>query len=86
MNDKFNVKCPVLPVKGYTLDIPLNTPEGKECITLFNKTRTHYLFKDKAFVAVFLNDDKLRIAAFGDLSGIDKSFDPRRVKYLINGI
>jgi len=70
----FGLVCPVIPVKGYTFDIPTDSPAAK----------LHFAFKDIAFVAVMFEPGKWRIAAFGDLSGQDKSFDPRRVRFLKN--
>jgi D-amino-acid dehydrogenase len=64
----------VIPVKGYSFDIPTEMVHPK----------FHLSFKDKGFVATYFDENKWRIAAFGDLSGIDKSFDPRRVRYLKN--
>lgn len=74
MKKNFGLICPVMPVKGYTFDIPTDTPFEK----------LHLAFKDIAFVSVMFEPGKWRIAAFGDLSGQDKSFDPRRVRFLKN--
>ncbi|CDW79422.1 d-amino acid dehydrogenase small subunit [Stylonychia lemnae] len=74
LRENFRLICPVIPVKGYTMDIPTDLPNQK----------THLGFRDIAFVATYLEPGYLRIAAFGDLSGQDKSFDPRRVRFLKN--
>jgi len=67
-----DIVCPVVPVKGYSFDVPTSVDHAK----------MHFAFKDIAFVAVMLEGGIMRIAAFGDLSGQDKSFDPRRVRFL----
>eukprot|EP00347_Sterkiella_histriomuscorum_P006186 403353731 len=74
LKTNFNLVCPVIPVKGYTMDIPSDAPMNK----------IHFGFKDIAFVATHIDPGYWRIAAFGDLSGQDKSFDPRRVRFLKN--
>ena len=76
MKDNFGLICPVIPIKGYSFDIPTDFPDHS----------LHFQFKSEAFVATFSNykPGTWRIAAFGDLSGQDKSFDPRRVRYLKN--
>lgn len=48
-----------MPVKGYTFDIPTKTLTDK----------LHLSFRDIAFVATYIGDGKIRVAAFGDLSG-----------------
>ena len=63
-----------MPIKGYTFDITTDTPVSGY----------HLSFKDKGFVATHYQPDKIRIAAFGDVSGQDKGLDPRRVRYLKN--
>lgn len=63
-----------MPVKGYSFDIPTDIPAKG----------LHFLFKSEAFVATLIEPGTWRIAAFGDVSGQDKEFDPRRVRYLKN--
>lgn len=74
MKTNFGLLCPVLPVKGYSFDTKTDSPVSDY----------HLSFKDKAFVATHYDATTMRIAAFGDLAGIDKSLDPRRVRYLKN--
>lgn len=74
MKENFGLNCPVIPIKGYSFDIPTDLPDNK----------LHFQFKSEAFVATNYQPGIWRIAAFGDLSGQDKSFDPRRVRYLKN--
>lgn len=59
MKKNFGLICPVIPVKGYTMDIPTDTPMNK----------IHFGFKDIGFVATHIDPGYWRIAAFGDLSG-----------------
>lgn len=61
-------------MKGYSFDMPTDTPSQG----------LHLNFKSEACVATNYKEGTWRIAAFGDLSGQDKSFDPRRVRYLKN--
>jgi glycine/D-amino acid oxidase-like deaminating enzyme len=79
----FGIYCPVIPVKGYTFDIPLSKEDQVMLNTNSENVTTHISFRDKAFAATFLSD-RIRIAGFGDLSGSDLSFDPKRVRYLKN--
>ncbi len=74
MKENFGLICPVIPIKGYSFDMPNEYPSHG----------LHFQFKSEAFVATNLKVGIWRIAAFGDLSGQDKSFDPRRVRYLKN--
>lgn len=74
LKQNFGLICPVIPVKGYSFDMPTDTPSHG----------LHLQFKSEAFVATNYKEGVWRIAAFGDLSGQDKSFDPRRVRYLKN--
>ena len=74
MQSNFGLLCPVLPVKGYSFDTKTNAPVSEY----------HLSFKDKGWVATHFEENTMRIAAFGDLAGIDKSLDPRRVRYLKN--
>lgn len=59
VKDHFGLVCPVVPVKGYTFDIPTDLEPAK----------LHLAFKDIAFVAVMFEPGKWRIAGFGDMSG-----------------
>ena len=74
MKDNFGLSCPVVPIKGYSFDMPTKVP--------FHDV--HFQFKSEAFVATYLKEGVWRVAAFGDVAGQDKSFDPRRVRYLKN--
>jgi glycine/D-amino acid oxidase-like deaminating enzyme len=55
----FGLVCPVVPVKGYSFDVPVDTPHAG----------MHFAFKDAAFVAVMIEPGIMRVAGFGDLSG-----------------
>ncbi len=55
----FGLVVPVVPVKGYTFDIPTDITPAK----------LHLAFKDVAFVAVMFEPGKWRIAGLGDMSG-----------------
>jgi glycine/D-amino acid oxidase-like deaminating enzyme len=59
LKDNFGLICPVIPIKGYTFDIPTDTEDK----------RVHFNFRDRAFVATRLSENKWRIAAFGDIAG-----------------
>lgn len=74
LKEQLRLVCPVVPVKGYSFNILTKTDHHK----------MHLYFRDKGYVATYIADSTWRIAAFGDLSGMDKSFDPRRVRYLKN--
>lgn len=74
LKQNFGLICPVIPVKGYSFDMPTDTPSHG----------LHLQFKSEAFVATNYKEGIWRVAAFGDISGQDKSFDPRRVRYLKN--
>ncbi len=74
VKENFGLICPVIPIKGYSFDMPTDTPSHG----------LHFQFKSEAFVATNIKEGVWRIAAFGDVSGQDKSFDPRRVRYLKN--
>ena len=59
MKDNFGLICPVIPIKGYSFDIPTDMPS----------TGYHLQFKSEAFVATNYKPGTWRIAAFGDISG-----------------
>jgi glycine/D-amino acid oxidase-like deaminating enzyme len=59
LKDNFGLICPIVPVKGYTFDIPTDSPSFG----------LHFLFKAEAFVATNYKPGVWRIAGFGDLSG-----------------
>lgn len=59
MKEHFGLLCPVIPVKGYTFDIPTDTPNH----------RVHLSFKNYGFVATNYEAGKWRIAGFGDIAG-----------------
>ena len=72
MKQSFGLICPVIPIKGYSFNMPTDTPSHGY----------HFQFKSEAFVATNYKQGVWRVAAFGDLSGQDKSPDPRRVLHL----
>jgi glycine/D-amino acid oxidase-like deaminating enzyme len=59
LKENFGLICPVVPVKGYSFDMPTDMPSHG----------LHLQFKSEAFVATNYKPGVWRIAAFGDLSG-----------------
>ncbi len=59
LKSNFGLICPVIPIKGYSFDMPTDTPSHG----------LHLQFKSEAFVATNYKEGVWRIAAFGDLSG-----------------
>lgn len=67
------VRCPVLPLKSYSFDMPTQAPPLHSL-----------LFEDKHFSACSLRNGMLRVNIYGDLAGFDQSFDARRIRNLLN--
>jgi len=62
------VKCPLVPLKGYTFEIQAksNVFESKKIL----------IFEDfKITAAPCLTGDAWKITAFGDIAGLDKNTD-----------
>lgn len=76
VKNNFGLTVPVIPVKGYTMDIPTDVGNHK----------WQFVFKKPEFVATYLEPGYWRVAGFGDIAGQDKSFDPRRVRFLKNAV
>lgn len=76
VKSNFGLTVPVVPVKGYSMDIPTDVGNHK----------IHFGFKAPECVTTYIEPGYWRLAALGDLAGQDKSFDPRRVRYLKNSI
>jgi len=70
---QLRVRCPVLPLKSYSFDMPTSAAPLNSL-----------LFEDKHFSACYLKDGLLRVNIFGDLAGFDQSFDARRIRNLLN--
>ena len=70
---QLGVRCPVLPLKSYSFDMPSSA-----------HPLTSLLFEDKHFSVCCLKEGMLRVNIYGDLAGFDQSFDARRIRNLLN--
>lgn len=70
---QLGVRCPVLPLKYYSFDMPTSAQPD-----------TSLIFEDKHFSACSLKQGMLRVNIYGDLAGFDQSFDARRIRNLLN--
>ena len=64
----------MLPLKAISLDMPCEY------------TDLAWIFEDKHFTAVPNGKGQVRVYGFGDLIGLDFSFDKRRTRNLLNVI
>lgn len=56
-----SVRCPVLPLKSYSFDMPTTT----------TSPNCSLIFEDKHFSACYIKDGLLRVNIYGDLAGFD---------------
>lgn len=75
--NKLNVRCLLAPVKGYTLSIPVeNFPMGVQTIVSDENKRM-------SFAQI---GQKIRIAAFAEFMGRDKSISEKRRKQIVKNL
>jgi len=70
---QLGVRCPVVPLKSYSFDMPSSA-----------HPLTSLIFEDKHFSACCLKEGMLRVNIYGDFAGFDQSFDGRRIRNLLN--
>lgn len=75
LSEQLRVFSPLLPVKGYSLEMDSQSPNSK----------THLMFEDSNLQAGQIGSDKWQITGFGDMGGsYDFGVAPRRVRQFRN--
>ena len=76
LNQTLGVFAPIVPIRGYTFDVPTTTPF----------IDTHLMFHKSALQAVQLTDGMWKMTAFGDIAGLSFDLDQRRVRTAKNTV
>jgi len=72
LSQMLSIRCPVLPLKSYSFDMPTEFVD------------TALVFEDKNFTVSNITTGLVRVNGFGDFAGFDTSFDKRRIRNLLN--
>lgn len=79
MWDTLKHSCPVIGVKGYSLDLV------SDCLTLTNKC-LYIGSGDKFLCIVPVEQGRWRITTYGDIAGNSNCIDPKRIKQIETSI
>lgn len=67
-----------MPIKGYSFDIPIPNDNDVK--------KMHMVLRNEGYAITYLNPSFWRVSGFGDVSGLDKSIEPKRKAYIMKSV